>query len=114
MWRRCGAAWPNLARHVENMRKFGLPVVVALNRFTTDTAAEIRCGAAAMAALGTEAVLCTHWADGAPAPPISPAPCWRGSTAGEARFRPLYPDALPLAEKLRSIAREIYRAARCR
>src|SRR3954470_21586672 len=51
----------NLARHVENMQKFGLGVVVALNAFTTDTSAEIAAVQEAMAALGTEAVLCTHW-----------------------------------------------------
>ena len=55
----------NLRRHVENMGKFGLPVVVALNRFTTDTDAEIAAVQAAMAELGVATVLCTHWSDGA-------------------------------------------------
>jgi formate--tetrahydrofolate ligase len=100
----------NLARHVENIRKFGLPPVVALNRFTTDTAAEIQAVQEAMAALGVEAILCTHWADGAKgAVPLAEA-VMRRITAGEARFQPLYPDAMPLAEKIRTIAREIYRA----
>ncbi|MBV1798090.1 formate--tetrahydrofolate ligase [Siccirubricoccus sp. G192] len=101
----------NLARHVENMQKFGLPVVVAINRFATDTAEEFDAVQAAMARLGTEAVLCTHWADGAAGAADLARAVLARLAAGEARFHPLYPDALPLAEKLRSIAREIYRAA---
>jgi formate--tetrahydrofolate ligase len=101
----------NLVRHVENMQKFGLPVVVAVNRFATDTAEEFGAVQAAMARLGTEAVLCTHWADGAAGAADLGRAVLARLAAGEARFHPLYPDALPLAEKLRSIAREIYRAA---
>jgi formate--tetrahydrofolate ligase len=100
----------NLARHVENMRKFGLPPVVALNRFTSDTMAEIRAVQEAMAAMGVEAILCTHWADGAPGAVSLAEAVMRRLAAGEARFRPLYADALPLAEKIRTVAREIYRA----
>jgi len=55
----------NLARHVENVGKFGIPVVVGLNHFLSDTGAEIAAVQEAMRALGTEAVLCTHWSDGA-------------------------------------------------
>jgi formate--tetrahydrofolate ligase len=101
----------NLARHVENMQKFGLPVVVALNRFTSDTAAEIAAVQDAIAALGAEAVLCTHWAEGAAgALDLARAVAAR-IDGGAARFQPLYADDLPLAEKLRTIAREIYRTA---
>jgi formate--tetrahydrofolate ligase len=97
--------------HVENMHKFGLPVVVALNRFTSDTDAEIAAVKAAMARLDTEAVLCTHWADGAKgAVDLARAVQARIAT-GAARFAPLYPDAMSLADKLRTIAREVYRAA---
>jgi formate--tetrahydrofolate ligase len=101
----------NLARHVENMGKFGLPVVVALNRFTTDTAAEIAAVQAAMAELGTEAVLCTHWGDGAAGAVALGRAVLQRLAAGSARFAPLYPPTLSLADKLRTIAREIYRAA---
>ena len=101
----------NLARHVENMHKFGLPVVVALNLFTTDTDAEIAAVQAAMARLDTEAVLCTHWADGADGALDLARAVQRRLDQGAARFAPLYPDAMPLAQKLRTIAREIYRAA---
>jgi formate--tetrahydrofolate ligase len=100
----------NLARHVENIKKFGLPPVVALNRFTADTAAEIAAVQEAMAALGTEAILCTHWSDGAAGTVDLAHAVMRRLNAGEARFQPLYPDAQPLAEKIGTIAREIYRA----
>jgi formate--tetrahydrofolate ligase len=105
------AGIPNLARHVENMRKFGLPVVVALNRFTSDTPAEIEAVRAAMAAMGTEMHLCTHWSDGAAGAAGLAATVQRLIAGGTARFAPIYADALPLAEKIRTIAREIYRAA---
>lgn len=100
----------NLARHVENMGKFGLPVVVALNRFTTDTDAEIAAVRTAMAALGTEVCLCTHWGDGAAGATDLARAVKTRIAAGTAAYRPLYPDSLPLADKLRTVAREIYRA----
>jgi formate--tetrahydrofolate ligase len=101
----------NLARHVENMHKFGLPVVVALNKFTSDTPAEIAAVQAAMERLGTEAILCTHWGDGAAGAMDLARAVKTRLDRGAARFAPLYPEAMPLAEKLRTIAREIYRAA---
>lgn len=101
----------NLARHVENMHKFGLPVVVALNRFTSDTPAEIAAVQQAMARLDTEAILCTHWGDGAAGALDLARAVKARLDRGAARFAPLYPDAMPLADKLRTIAREIYRAA---
>ncbi|MBS7791781.1 formate--tetrahydrofolate ligase [Roseococcus sp. SDR] len=100
----------NLARHVENIKKFGLPPVVALNRFTADTEAEIKAVQEAMAALGTEAILCTHWSDGAAGTVELAHAVMRRLDAKEAAFRPLYPDATPLADKIGTIAREIYRA----
>ena len=100
----------NLARHVENIQKFGLPPVVALNRFTADTEAEITAVQQAMAALGTEAILCTHWSDGASGTVELALAVMRRLDAGEAAFKPLYPDTMPLAEKIGTIAREIYRA----
>lgn len=101
----------NLERHVENMQKFGLPVVVALNRFTADTDQEFAVVREAMAARGVEAVMCTHWADGAPG-----AAGLARAVLGRIASRPpapayLYPDAMPLIEKIETIAREIYRAA---
>lgn len=101
----------NLARHVENMGAFGLPVVVALNRFTTDTDAEIGTVRAAMERLGAEAVLCTHWADGAAGALDLARAVQARIAARTARFAPIYPDDMPLAEKLRTIARRVYCAA---
>jgi formate--tetrahydrofolate ligase len=101
----------NLARHVENMRKFGLPVVVALNRFTSDTDAEIAAVKDAMAAMGTEAVLCTHWSDGAAGAADLARVVQRLIAEGGASFAPLYTDHISLAGKIETIAREVYRAA---
>ena len=101
----------NLRRHVENVRKFGVPVVVAINHFTSDTPAEQaliirRC----RDELGVEAHICRHWADGSRGiEPLAQA-VTRLADAGS-QFAPLYPDTLPLIEKVRHIAREIYGAA---
>jgi len=101
----------NLLRHVENMQAFGLPVVVALNRFTSDTDAEIAVVDAAVRAVGVEMALCTHWADGAKGAAVLAQAVLARVAGGEARFAPLYPDAMPLDEKIRTVARRIYRAA---
>ena len=100
----------NLAQHVENMQKFGLPVVVALNRFTSDTDAEIAAVTAAMAALGTEVKLCTHWSDGAAGAEDLARTVAKLVDGKTARFKTLYPDETPLADKLRTVAQQIYRA----
>ncbi len=101
----------NLDRHVENMGKFGLPVVVALNRFTSDTDAEFAVVHGAMAARGVDAVMCTHWADGAAgAEELAHAVLGRIG-AGPSQYRALYPDAMTLTDKIRTIAREIYSAS---
>ncbi len=101
----------NLARHVENVRKFGLPVVAALNCFTSDTEAEIAAVRDAIAHQGVELVPCTHWADGAAGAATLGRAVLELIAGGAARFRPLYPPEMPVADKLRTIAREIYRAA---
>ena len=100
----------NLAQHVENMQKFGLPVVVALNRFTSDTDAEIAAVTAAMAALGTEVKLCTHWSDGAAGAADLARTVAKLVAGGTARFKTLYPDEMKLADKLRTVAQQIHRA----
>jgi formate--tetrahydrofolate ligase len=109
------AGLANLQRHVENLGKFGLRAVVALNAFSSDTAAE---QAAVIAhcrdVLGVEAHVCRHWADGAAGAEAlarSIAAIADGNPDPAARFRLLYPDTMPLADKLRTVAREIYRAA---
>ncbi len=102
---------PNLLRHVENMQGFGLPVVVALNHFTTDTEAEIATVRDALAGREVEMVVCTHWSDGGAGAEALARAVMDRIAAGTARFQPLYPDEMPLADKIRTIARRIYRAA---
>ena len=106
------AGLANLTRHVENMAKFGIPVVVAINEFATDTAAEqaIVMGHCRNT-LGVPAHLCRHWAQG-PAGATDLAHSVAAlADSGAADFRLLYPDAMPLADKLRTVAQQIYRAA---
>ena len=105
----------NLGRHVANVGKFGVPAVVAINQFLSDTEAEhalVRdfC----RSEFGVEAIVCSHWADGSAGTEAlaehvvslldrPPAPDARG-------FRCLYPDEMPLWDKMRTIAREMYGA----
>jgi len=105
------AGTANLKRHVENLGKFGLPVVVALNRFTTDTAAEVEAVRAALAAQGVELCVCSHWADGGGGAEEL-ARVVRRLAEGGAAFRLLYPDAMALKDKIETVAREIYAAGR--
>ncbi len=105
---RAGA--PNLARHVENLRGFGLPVVVALNHFSGDTAAEIAAVRESLAPDGVQVVLCRHWALGA-AGAADLAQAVLGMLDGPSAYRPLYEPSLTLAEKIRTVAQRIYRAA---
>ncbi len=105
------AGLANLSRHVENMAKFGLPVVVALNAFAGDSEAE---QAAVLAhchdVLLVKAHLCRHWAEGAAGAADLARSVAALADAEAASFRFLYPDSLPLADKLRAVATEIYRA----
>ncbi len=101
----------NLARHVENLGKFGLPVLVALNRFDHDTEAEFEVVRAAMARREVPVFRCTHWADGGAGAEALARAVEQAIALGQARYAPLYADGLGLAEKIRCIAREIYRAA---
>jgi formate--tetrahydrofolate ligase len=101
----------NLARHVENLGKFGLPVVVGVNHFTSDTEAEFAVIREAMEKQGTEAIRCTHWGDGSAGAEALARAVQQKITLGEARPAPLYPDGMKLGEKIRTIARQIYHAA---
>ena len=98
-----------LARHVENMAKFGVPVVVAINHFTGDTPAEYEAVLAAVP--GVEVVACSHWADGAAGAQALAHAVVRRIEDGMADFQLLYPDGMALADKLRRVAQEIYRAS---
>ncbi|MFB2594336.1 formate--tetrahydrofolate ligase [Paracoccus sp. p4-l81] len=99
----------NLARHIENTRAFGVPVVVAINHFTADTDAEIAAVRAAAAAAGVDAVVCRHWADGgAGAEDLARAVV--ALTDAPSDFAPIYPDDMALWDKIETVARRIYRA----
>ena len=101
----------NLARHAENLRKFGIPVVVALNRFTSDTDAEFQVIQDAMRALDVETILCTHWSDGGRGAEALAEAVARRVEDRSAAYAPLYALDMPLVQKIRTIATEIYRAS---
>jgi formate--tetrahydrofolate ligase len=101
---------PNLKRHVENMKKFGLPIVVAINRFTSDTASEFEAITEACNRWDVDAVPCTHWADGGKgAEQLAQSVMKVAQKPAEIRL--LYPDDMPLPDKIVTVAREIYRAS---
>ena len=101
----------NLKRHIENVRKFGVPPVVAVNRFITDTDAEIAEVVKAAESMGTKAFMCTHWADGGKGTEALAAHVADLANSGQASFKPLYPDSMGLRDKVKTVATEIYRAA---
>ncbi|MDH7970881.1 formate--tetrahydrofolate ligase [Sphingomonas sp. AR_OL41] len=100
----------NLSRHIENIRQFGLPVVVAINRFDGDTEEEFQVVREIAAAQATEAVLCTHWADGGAGAEALARHVADLCDHGAPQFAPLYGDDMPLFEKINSVATRIYRA----
>jgi formate--tetrahydrofolate ligase len=99
----------NLARHIDNVRSFGVPVVVAINHFHGDTNAEIAALQAAATAHGVQAIVCRHWAEGG-AGAVDLAEAVAALAESPAHFAPLYPDELPLFAKIEAIATRIYRA----
>jgi formate--tetrahydrofolate ligase len=101
----------NLKRHIENVKKFGVPPVVAINRFIADTEAEISEVMKAAESVGTKAVLCTHWADGGKGIETLARQVVEICDTDKSTFRPLYPDSMPLRDKVKIIATEIYRAS---
>jgi len=102
----------NLARHIENLRSFGLPVVVAINRFTTDTEGEVNALQAYCEKLSVPVALCTHWAEGGKGAETLARSVVKLIEEGTADFKPLYPDNLSLLEKIETVAKSIYRADR--
>ncbi|MBN9353042.1 MAG: formate--tetrahydrofolate ligase [Hyphomicrobium denitrificans] len=101
----------NLKRHIENVNKFGVPAVVAVNKFITDTDAEIAEVQKAAESMGTKAFLCTHWADGGKGTEDLAHHVVKVIDEGKANFKPLYPAEMKLRDKVKTIATEIYRAA---
>jgi formate--tetrahydrofolate ligase len=100
----------NLARHIENVRQFGVPIVVAINHFSSDGDAEVEAVREIAAAHGVEAMLCTHWADGGAGAEALAEKVTALADAGGAQFAPLYDDDLKLFDKINTIATRIYRA----
>ncbi|TIQ55390.1 formate--tetrahydrofolate ligase [Mesorhizobium sp.] len=99
----------NLGRHIENVHQFGVPVVVAINHFTTDTEAEIRALKDFVASMGADAILCKHWAQGSAGIEDLAHRVVKLAESGASQFSPLYPDEMPLFEKVNTIVKRIYR-----
>ena len=104
------AGCKNLGRHIRNLARFGVPVLVGINRFTTDTDAEAQILKAYCREFGVKALDCTHWADGGAGAEDLAREVVALCDAGGAEFRTLYPDNLALWEKTERIARDIYGA----
>ncbi|GJL55874.1 MAG: formate--tetrahydrofolate ligase [Nitrospirales bacterium] len=101
---------PNLLRHLENVKKFGVPTLVAINQFTSDTKAEIELVKKDCAALGVKVVLAEHWAKGGEGAVELAEEVVHLLDHTQADFHVLYPDDVSLADKVRIIAQEVYRA----
>lgn len=101
----------NLAKQIENVRAFGIPAVVAINAFPTDTAAEHEAiRAAALSAGARAAIVSTHFTDGGKGAAKLAEAVWEAASSGEARYAPIYADDAPLAKKIETIATRIYGA----
>ena len=101
---------PNLGRHIENLKSFGVPVVVAVNHFVKDTDAEVQAVQDYCAEMGTEAIVSKHWADGSAGSESLAKRVAEVADADEANFSPIYPDDMNLADKIQNICKNIYRA----
>ena len=101
----------NLQRHIANVKKFGVPVIVSINHFVTDSEAEVAVVAAAAEEMGVEAVLATHWAEGSAGTEELAHKVVALVESGGADFKPLYPDELPLWDKVKTIATDLYGAS---
>ncbi|KQQ36621.1 formate--tetrahydrofolate ligase [Rhizobium sp. Leaf306] len=100
----------NLGRHIANVRKFGVPVVVAINHFISDTDAEVAAIKDYVSHHGAEAILCRHWAEGSAGIEELSYKVVELATSGAANFKPIYPDDMPLMEKIEAVATKIYHA----
>jgi len=101
---------PNLGRHIANVKSFGVPVVVAINHFYSDTDAEVQAVKDYVAAQGAEAILCKHWAMGSAGIEDLAHKVVQLAESGAPNSAPLYPDDMPLFQKIETIAKRIYHA----
>jgi len=104
------AGLANLGRHIENVQKFGVPAVVAVNTFISDTQAEFEAVKKFCDNLQVSAIKCTHWSDGGAGTEELAKKVVEITESNQANFKPLYPDDLPLWEKVKTIATQIYGA----
>ena len=104
------AGCSNLGRHIENLKSFGVPVVVAINHFVKDTDAEIEAVKEFVASQGAEAIVSKHWADGSAGSKELATRVAEIADADMANFAPLYADDMSLADKIRTVCKRIYRA----
>src|SRR5215467_11026442 len=104
------AGMSNLQRHIENIKKFGLPAVVSINRFSADTEAEIALVKEKCKALGVEALMADHWAMGGEGAADVAKAVVKLCDSGKSKLKFLYNDDAPLFDKVRTIAKELYRA----
>ena len=102
----------NLLRHLENLKKFGVPVIIAINHFFTDTDDEIELLKEIVYQAGAIAVECRHWAQGSDGTEELAKKVVEICDEGQVNFKYLYPNSIPLIEKINKIATEIYRAAK--
>ena len=101
---------PNIARHIRNLNSFGVPVVVAVNRFPADTDAEMEAIAEIAGENGADVAICSHWADGGAGAVELAEKVTALADSGKADFKPLYEDDMPLWEKVKTIATRLYGA----
>ena len=101
---------PNLGRHIENVKSFGVPVVVAINHFVTDTDAEVQAVQDYVFEMGAEAILCKHWEKGSEGTVDLAKRVSEIAASDSGNFAPLYNDEMSLFDKIETIAKRIYRA----
>ncbi|HRK17498.1 MAG TPA: formate--tetrahydrofolate ligase [Hyphomicrobiaceae bacterium] len=101
----------NLGRHIENVKQFGVPAVVGINHFISDTDAEIEAVKTYVKGLGSEAFLCKHWAHGSKGIAEMAKRVAEIADSGTSNYAPLYPDDMGLFQKIETIAKRIYRAS---
>ena len=104
------AGCPNLGRHISNLKSFGVPVVVAINHFVTDTAAEVQAVKDFVAAQGSEAIVSQHWEFGSKGSADLAKRVAEIADSDVSQFSPIYPDEMSLFEKVETIAKRIYHA----
>ena len=100
----------NLGRHIENIKQFGVPAVIAINHFIKDTDAEIQAVIDYVQSQGSEAIVSKHWADGSKGSAALAEKVVQIVESESSQYAPLYPDEMPLFEKIETIAKRIYRA----